>query len=117
MTKGEQAEKLIREGWRNIEIVKELGITDKYVSVIRNAGGYAAMLQDRRDRWNLWARRNGLPSGRHRSNKRAFTYDADKIRALVDLGFSYRQAAKAFNVTKNVVAGVMNRRPEARVSQ
>lgn len=116
MTKGEQAEQFIREGWRNVDIAKELGITDKYISLIRNSGGYDAMLKYRRDRWNDWARKQGISSGKNKGSKRAFVYDANKIRALVDSGFSYRETANMFNVTKNVVAGVMNRRPEARAA-
>lgn len=76
--------------------------------MLRNPETYQRVLSRRRERDRREAARLGIAG----STKR-YAYDAEAIIRAVDNGGKYRDVAKRFKVTVNVVAGVMSRRSEA----
>lgn len=114
MNKGMEAARLIKLGWRNKDIVKRIGINEKTVSQIRSAGGYERFLALRREKYREYSKSIGTFQ-RPSTGKRQYTYDPAAIISAVDAGKSYAEVARLFGIaSRNVVAGVMNRRPEAR---
>lgn len=109
MTKGEQAEQMLGEGIDRQAIANKLRCTEHYVYLIEHYGGHEGLLAYVRERWRVTA-----PEGRNNGSQKMYDYDPAKIIAAVDGGLSYGDAAKKFGLTRNVVAGIMNRRPEAR---
>lgn len=70
---------------------------------------------NQRRRYAGKARSEGVPQGKHRQGSaRAYGRDDAAILHDFDSGMSFSEVAKKHGVTRNVVAGIVNRRPEAR---
>ena len=110
---GPVIDRLIKEGKSTREIVRLTGCDSNYASIIRSYGGWEARNAAQRDaaRAGAKARGNGYIQAERNAAARQ---RAAPIIAAVDAGLTYRQAAKKFGlVSRNAVAGIMNRRPEA----
>ena len=110
--KGRRIERLLRQGWRQCEVVALTGYTWSYVNQIARYGGYDAFKAENL-RWQAAKRRcAGVPVGPYRGGgKRSHVVDPAKVIAAVDAGLSYGQAAQKFGLrSRNVVAGMVNRR-------
>ena len=115
MNNGVKIERLLDQGMQPSKIASRLGVSKRYVYGVRECGSYEGFLARSRSRYHRVARDLGIRQGRHRlSSARAYNYDADAIRAAVDDGATYGEAAKQFGVTRSVVAGLINRRPEGK---
>lgn len=103
---GPQIDALLSQGLNSHVIAERLGCPLHYVSSIKRFGGWDARKKHMNaNRWR-WRRSTG-------SKRPDLIEKYAPIIAAVDSGLSYSQVAKKFGITRNAVAGIMNRRPEA----
>lgn len=108
MSKAQQIEALLAQGLGPAEVARRLGIHASSVSRVKVHGYAGALKYDAELR-----RRRG---GRSRSEQRASTLAKNApIIAAVDAGMTYAAVAEKFGLkSRNVVAGIVNRRAEGR---
>lgn len=103
-TLSEKAMKAIEAGERTMAIARRLGCSPSLVSHLRRHGSIEA-----RNRDTLEQRRK-----RHPPRPRPQNPLRNSIIADVDAGLTYTQVARKYGLaSKNVVAGILHRRPEA----
>lgn len=106
---GHQIDRLLNAGWECREIAAHLRCRLHYVQDIKSCGGYSARLVRTRD----GARRRRGHRPREELRIRTAAAHAPII-AAVDAGMTYADAARVFGLkSRNCVAGIMSRRPEA----
>ena len=114
MRKYEQVAILMERGLSVEDIMREMGVSR---SVVHSLCHYARHTEHRR-RYNRahdekWRRKMGLLTKEER--RQALEEKNRPIIEAVDAGLSYTQVAQKFGLkSRCVVAGIMNRRPEAR---
>lgn len=121
MTKLEQVRRLLDAGLSTADIIKATGFRARDVYTlawcVRNPEKYKARYIRSGARFRAKERAARIAAGR--PSRDEIIAEAEKrnapIIAAVDAGYSYSEVARQFGLkSRNCVAGVMSRRPEAR---